>query len=88
MHMRDRETHEVSADQHLQLGPRVSCVMRLLLQLGRISLGPLPHRLALDLAAGQLGHLVDEDHAAGQLFVLGHPRRQPFLDVAGGYFAL
>lgn len=53
-----------------------------------IPLGPLLHQLADDLAAGQLGHLVDEGDAADQPLVLCDARGGPVLDVLGRDFAL
>ena len=57
------------------------------LHLYRIPLRPIPHRLALDLTARQLGHFVDEHDAADEALVLGHARCEPVLDVLRGDFA-
>lgn len=55
----------------------------LLLQLSRIPLRPLPHGLALNLAARQLGHFVHKDDASHETLVFGDAWGDPILDVLG-----
>lgn len=67
----------------LQLGQAA-----LLLEHGGITLRPLAHQLAHNLAAGQLGHFVDESDTSLEMLVARYACCDPVLDVSGGNLLL